>query len=297
VLQIGDYLSQLVQSGGSDLHIQSNQIPKIRLQGRMHNLNVLPLDDAIVQTLFSDMHPSAEVMGNFIDNNMADFRYECPIGRFRVNIAKCDGGRKITFRHLKDKVGNYKELGFEQGIFEKINTLNHGLVLITGPTNSGKSTTLASIMSMLGQKETNIITLEDPIEYFIQSSGSSLVTQRELGADFETFPIAIKAALRQDPDIIMVGEMRDPETIKAALLCAETGHLVLATLHTSSIESTINRIVLTFDLGERTFIQELLRSSLKCIIAQRLVVNKMTDKLQLQYAYKFFDKESDFNLS
>lgn len=295
-MQINDYLQQLVNAEGSDLHVQSNQVPKIRVQGKMMNLNVLPLDDQVVQTLFSDMHPSAEVMGNFIDHNTADFRYECPIGRFRVNISKCDGGRKLTMRHLKDKVGDYRQLGFKEGIFEQINTLIHGLVLITGPTNSGKSTTLASIMSMLSQKDVNIITLEDPIEYFIQSSNSTLITQRELGADFESFPSAIRAALRQDPDILMVGEMRDPETIRAALLCAETGHLVLATLHTSSIEATVNRIVLTFGSGERTFIQELLQSSLQCIIAQRLVPNKMTGRLQLNYECKFFNSGKDFKL-
>lgn len=292
-----DLLTQLVNSGASDLHIQSGKVPKLRIQGQMTNLNILPMDEYAVDNLISDMAPSDMTLGYYMDHRTADFRYSCELGNFRVNISACDGGKKITMRELNSKFANYSELGFEEGIFEKIDTLKHGLVLVTGPTGSGKSTTLAAIIHMLAKKDINIITLEDPIEYFLNSDGNSLITQREKGADFEDFPLAIKAALRQDPDVLMVGEMRDVETIKAGLLCAETGHLVLATLHTSDIPSTIDRIVLTFDSAEKSFITTLLRSSLKVIIAQRLEYNSLRKKLELNYDYKFFDSSADFDLT
>ena len=292
-----DLLTQLVNSGASDLHVQSGKVPKLRIQGQMTNLNVLPMDEYAVDNLISDMSPSDMTLGHYMDYKTADFRYSCELGNFRVNISACDGGKKITMRELNSKFANYSELGFEEGIFEKIDTLKHGLVLVTGPTGSGKSTTLAAIIHMLAKRDINIITLEDPIEYFLNSTGNSLITQREKGTDFEDFPLAIKAGLRQDPDVLMVGEMRDVETIKAGLLCAETGHLVLATLHTSDIPSTIDRIVLTFDSTEKSFITTLLRSSLKVIIAQRLEYNKLRKKLELNYEYKFFDSSADFDLT
>ena len=295
VVNILDLLNKMEEYDASDLHIQSGKVPKLRVQGIMTDLNYLPLDDYAVDALITDMHPSDLVLGGYMDKKTTDFRFACTYGMYRVNISSCDGGRKITMRRLNKKVSNYTELGFEAGIFEKINTMKHGLILITGPTNSGKSTTLAAIITMLAQHNINIITLEDPIEYFLTGSGGTLITQRELGADFSDFPLAIKAALRQDPDVLMVGEMRDLETIKAGLLCAETGHLVLATLHTSDIPSTLSRIVLTFNLSERSYIQSLLQESLKCIIAQTLVYNEETKKLKLKYDYKFFDKNTDFN--
>lgn len=296
-MHIIDLLTHLVNTGASDLHIQSGRVPKLRIQGQMTNLNILPLDDYAVDNLISDMNPSDMTLGHYMDYKTADFRYSCELGNFRVNISACDGGKKITMRELNNKTADYRVLGFEEGIFERIDTLKHGLILVTGPTNSGKSTTLAAIIHMLANRDINIITLEDPIEYFLKSDGNALITQRELGSDFSDFPLAIKAALRQDPDVLMVGEMRDVETIKAGLLCAETGHLVLATLPTSDIPSTIDRIILTFNLSERSYITTLLQNSLKCVIAQRLNFNPLKRKLELNYEYKFFETKEDFDLT
>lgn len=288
-MNIDDLLTILVNKGGSDLHLQSNIVPKIRVQGILENLNTLPLDDFVLERLMYELKPSDQILGEYLDKKTADFRYNsAELGRFRVNVTACDGGRKITIRSLEKSIRHYSELGFEPGIFERINTFKRGLILITGPTNSGKSTTLASIIKMFMRQKPNIITLEDPIEYLLEDN-ESLITQRELGADFPDFPTAIRTAMRQDPDIIMVGEMRDMDTIRAGLLCAETGHLVLATLHTSSIESTLNRVILTFDANERSQIENILNDTLRCIIAQTLVHDQTTHKLKLQYEYKFFN--------
>lgn len=280
-----EMLVELKNKSGSDLHLQSERIPKIRVEGKLIGVNKLVLSDAQVQNIKDSMRMSAITEGRFIDDLSTDFRYEHPtLGRYRTNISKCDTGIKITMRNLNKKIVPLVDLGFEKDLFKDVIPKKEGLVILTGSTNSGKSTTLASLVMQMAAIGRNIITLEDPVEYFFEHR-NSVITQRELGSDFKDFPQGIKDALRMDPDILLIGEMRDRETIKAALLAAETGHLVLSTLHTKDIESTRGRIVLPFDNSERNEIEVILNEALSMVVAQQLIFDENTQKLKLKYEY------------
>lgn len=281
-----EMLAELKRQNGSDLHVQSGRVPKIRVEGQLISLNKLVLSDPQVQNIKDSMKMSDITAGRFIDDLATDFRYEHPtLGRYRTNICKCDTGIKITMRNLNRKIIDLASLGFEDGLFDDIIPRKKGLVILTGSTNSGKSTTLASLVMEMSKLGRNIVTLEDPVEYFFENR-KSVITQRELGSDFTSFPQGIKDALRMDPDILLIGEMRDRETIRAALLAAETGHLVLSTLHTTDIPSTRARVILPFDSSERNEISTILDNALTMIVAQQLVFDEGTKKLRLEYQYE-----------
>lgn len=285
---IDDLLGELILTKGSDLHVQSGMTPKIRVEGRIMNLDRLPLTNAEVENIRHTVGMSDIVSGRFIDNLSTDFRLDHKIhGRFRVNISRCDGGLKITARNLNKEIRDLSTLGFSDEVFKDIIPKKNGLVIITGTTNSGKTTTIASLLTEITKLKRNIITLEDPIEYQLKSNISQ-ITQREYKTSFKSFPQGISDSLRMDPDVIMIGEMRDQETIKAALLAAETGHLVISTLHTTDIASTRNRIILPFESKERNEIATILDEALTLIVAQRLVTDDETEKLKLEYEYKRF---------
>jgi len=264
-------LNELVRRGGSDLFLQTGMPPRIRVDRRVRALEQFPpVTPSLMQALITEIMPEA-VQAEFRRELDADFSFEEPgIGRFRVNAYHQKGTPALAMRRIPESVQTLQDLGLPQ---EKL--LEHlrssGLFLVTGPTGSGKSTTLASIIEHFNvTREVNIITIEDPIE-FIFTPRRALISQRELGTDAKSWSRALRAALRQNPDIIMVGELRDPETISLALSAAETGHLVLGTLHTRNAPETIERIVDSFQGDRQAQVRAQLAASLVGILSQRLL--------------------------
>ena len=269
-------LDYVITSGSSDLHLSSGNIPIIRIDGilipisgidKIHNKTLLDMlhkimNDNQKKTYKNDLEVDFAIEGN--DNN-----------RFRVNAFNNVNGPAAVFRLIPSKIMSLKDIAAPTTMAD-LCKLSKGLILVTGPTGSGKSTTLAAMIEEVNQNYNHhIITIEDPIE-FIYSSNKSLINQREVGTNTLSFPNALRSALREDPDIIMVGELRDLLTIKLALTAAETGHLVLATLHTSSASESINRIIDVFPAHDKGIIRSMISTSLQAIISQRLL--KMRDK-------------------
>lgn len=268
-MSIKKLLEQSLDRGASDLHIGVGQKPMLRIDGDMIAISNDELDAKILQAYLSEVS-SAEQRKEFDEKLELDFSYELKdIARFRVNVFKQRHGMSMVFRTIPMKVWDLGQLG-APAIFRELLTRSHGLVLVTGPTGSGKSTTLAAMINEINQHEQkHILTVEDPIE-FVHESAQSMVQQREVHRDTHEFKNALRAALREDPDIILVGEMRDLETIRLALTAAETGHLVFATLHTSSAPKTIDRIIDVFPAGEKDMVRTMLSESLEAVIAQKL---------------------------
>ncbi len=242
----------------------------IRVDGDMHRINVPPFDHRTVHALICDImnDQQRKDYAAFLET---DFSFEIPgVARFRVNAYNQTRGAAAVFRTIPSKVLTLEDLNAPDS-FKDIVSVPRGLVLVTGPTGSGKSTTLAAMIDHLNDHHySHILTIEDPIE-FVHTSKKCLVNQREVHKDTLGFSQALRSALRQDPDIILVGEMRDLETIRLALTAAETGHLVLATLHTSSAAKTIDRIVDVFPAAEKTMVRSMLSESLRSVISQSLL--------------------------
>ena len=266
---IEELLEKLVNDGGSDLHISSNLPPVVRIDGKLKRYDYPPLTADDVETLLFPML-SNEQRRTLEQNWELDFSYGIEgLSRFRVNFYKDKGNYAAAFRTITSTVPSFDQLGLPE-VVKKTADKPRGLVLVTGPTGSGKSTTLAAMIDYINtSRSEHILTIEDPIE-FVHTSKQSIIHQRELGMDTRSFANALKSALREDPDIILVGEMRDHETIALALTAAETGHLVFGTLHTSSASQTIDRIIDVFPEGQQQQIRVQLANSLRAVFSQTL---------------------------
>lgn len=269
-MDITELLAFSVKKGASDLHISAGLSPRLRVDGDMQLINLPPMaHDQVLSLIYSIMNDKQR--RHFEEHLEADFAFEVPdIARFRVNTFNQHRGAAAVFRAIASDILTLQQLGLPD-LFRQISTLPRGLVLVTGPTGSGKSTTLAAMVNHINEhRQAHIITIEDPIE-FIHQSKKCLVNQRQVHRDTLSFDAALRAALREDPDVILVGELRDLATIRLALTAAETGHLVLGTLHTASAATTIDRIVDVFSAGEKAMIRLMLSESLKAVLAQILV--------------------------
>ena len=268
---INELLKKAVQMGASDLHIKIGSLPIVRISGQLSTLSGekrLSVEDIneIVSQVLKDVQKEL-----FRKKNDLDLAYSIPgFGRFRCNVFMQRGTPGLVFRVIPMKILEIEQLHLPP-VLKKIALEPRGLVLVTGTTGSGKTTTLASIIEYINLNRTNnILTIEDPIEY-LHRDKSSIVSQREVGHDTESFSKALRAALRQDPDVILVGEMRDFETIQTSLLAAETGHLVLSTLHTVDATETVNRIISIFPPYQHKQVRTQLASVLRAIVSMRLV--------------------------
>ena len=273
--KLDELLSKVKETNGSDLHISSGCPPYIRIHGDMHPIKYRNLTAAECQGLLFELLTEKQKK-RFTEDLQLDCAYSVPgVGRFRLNVFMQLRGIAGVFRYIPDQVVPHSKLGLPKSVVDLTNNHN-GLVLVTGYTGSGKSTTISSLIDLINKSyNLHIITAEDPIE-FVHSNKQSLISQREIGSHTKSFTDALRVALREDPDVILVGEMRDLETIQLALTAAETGHLVFGTLHTNSAVQTINRIVDVFPGEKQEQIRAMLSESLKGVIAQTLV--KRADK-------------------
>jgi len=270
IQDINQLLNFAVDQGASDLHISTGSIPMIRVHGTMRKLALPMMDQEMMEKLVFPVLSEPQ-LERFEEVKELDFSYKLgDIARFRVNVFQQIQGIAAVFRTIPTEIRTFEELGLPE-IMKELALRDRGLILLTGPTGSGKSTTLATMVDYINEyKELHIITIEDPVEFF-HSTRNCLINQRELGASTHSFANALRAALREDPDVILVGEMRDLETIALALTAAETGHLVLATLHTSSAAKTIDRIIDIFPSSQKTQVRSMLAESLEAVIAQKLL--------------------------
>ena len=266
---IDDLFRLMVEQKASDLHVTSGAPPYLRVHGMMSPLNYRSLTSQDVQRLIFEILNEKQKK-TFVEKWELDFAYVLEgTGRFRCNVFMQRKGLGAVFRTIPEKIKTAQELNLPQSIVDLVDN-DRGLVLVTGPTGSGKSTTLAAMIQHINAtREAHILTVEDPIE-FVHPNLKCLVNQREVGAHTKSFGNALKAALREDPDIILVGELRDLETISLALTAAETGHLVFGTLHTNSAVKTIDRIIDVFPSGQQPQIRAMLSESLKGVVAQTL---------------------------
>jgi len=266
---MNELLELVVEQNASDLHCQVGQPPTLRISGTMLPIEGPPLTPFDTEKLMLSITPDQHQQGVKL-NGGADFGFAfADKSRFRVSILKAKGNYGLVLRQIPNRLFSLRDIGLPDKIKELL-FRPRGLILVTGPTGSGKSTTLASMINYLNEnRDGHIITIEDPIEYF-HPHKKCIVTQREIGVDVPSFAEAIRRALRQDPDIILVGEMRDLETIEAAIAAAETGHLVFATLHTNGAAKTIDRIVDAFPASTKELIRTQLASSLQAVISQSL---------------------------
>ena len=268
--RLDDLLRQMKQHGASDLHVTSGSAPYMRIHGDMVKLNYRNVSSETCQTLIFEIL-SEKQKELFTENWDLDLSYPLAgVGRFRVNVFMQRNGISSVFRLIPENIKTIEELDLPEQLAGLIDA-SEGLVLVTGPTGSGKSTTLASLIHTINLKQpAHIITIEDPIE-FVHENRRCLISQRELASHTKSFGAALRAALREDPDIILVGEMRDLETISLAITAAETGHLVFATLHTNSAIKTIDRVIDVFPEGQQTQIRVMLSESLRGVVAQALL--------------------------
>ncbi|MGB1190447.1 MAG: type IV pilus twitching motility protein PilT [Pseudomonadales bacterium] len=269
-MDITELLAFSHKQGASDLHLSAGLPPMIRVDGDIRRINVPALDSKEVYSLIYEIMNDKQ-RKEFEEFLECDFSFEIPgIARFRVNAYNQNRGAGGVFRTIPSKVLTMEDLGMGD-VFSKIAQSTRGLITVTGPTGSGKSTTLAAMMDYVNaNRYQHILTIEDPIE-FVHESKKSLVNQREVHRDTLGFNEALRSALREDPDIILVGEMRDMETIRLALEAAETGHVVFGTLHTSSAAKTIDRIIDVFPAAEKAMVRSMLSESLQAVISQNLL--------------------------
>ena len=269
-MDIGELLAFGVKNGASDLHLSAGLPPMIRVDGDIRRINVPPLDHKTVHDLVYDIMNDKQ-RKDYEEFLETDFSFEIPgLARFRVNAFNHHRGAGGVFRTIPSQIMTLEELNCPK-IFKDISDTPRGIVLVTGPTGSGKSTTLAAMIDHKNNTEHgHILTVEDPIE-FVHESKKCLVNQREVHRDTLGFNEALRSALREDPDTILVGEMRDLETIRLALTAAETGHLVFGTLHTSSAAKTIDRVVDVFPAAEKDMVRAMLSESLRAVISQTLL--------------------------
>ena len=269
-MDIAELLAFSVKNAASDLHLSAGLPPMIRVDGDIRRVNVPPMDNKAVHNMLYDIMNDRQ-RKDFEEFFETDFSFEIPgLARFRVNAFNHNRGVGGVFRTIPSNILSLEELKCP-AVFKDISDNPRGLVLVTGPTGSGKSTTLAAMMDYKNNTEFgHILTIEDPIE-FVHQSKKCLVNQREVHRDTLGFAESLRSALREDPDIILVGEMRDPETIRLALTAAETGHLVFGTLHTSSAAKTIDRIIDVFPAAEKDMMRSMLSESLRAVISQTLL--------------------------
>ncbi|MCB0283677.1 MAG: type IV pilus twitching motility protein PilT [Calditrichaeota bacterium] len=265
-----EVLRLAIKNDASDVHFSSSMPPVLRILGQLRQVDVEPLDNSVLTKLFLSMLNDRQVK-YFKEHNEIDFAIELDgLARFRINFFQHMNGISGAFRIIKNEIRTLQQLRMP-AILEKIISRQKGLILVTGPTGSGKSTTLAGMIHEINiHNRDHIITIEDPIEY-VHKPAKSLIHQREIGIHADDFAMALRSALREDPDVILVGEMRDMETINNALRAAETGHLVLSTVHTNSAADTIDRIVNVFPAENQQQVKQLLASTLIAVISQRLI--------------------------
>lgn len=273
---LDELLGKMIEVGASDLHLKVGSPPVMRIDGDLHptNLHVLSPQDTetYAETIFTQKGAK-----EFRDTGEADFAYgKADLGRFRVNVFRQRGSVGLVLRRVESQMLSFHDLGLPP-VLEKLSMEHRGLILVTGPTGSGKTTSLAAMIDYINtHRAVNIITIEDPIEV-LHSDKKAIVSQREIGMDTHSFDEALKRVLRQDPDVILIGEMRDAETVRAALQAAETGHLVLSTLHTIDATETINRIIDFFPPYQQKQTRLQLAGALKGIVSQRLMEKVDTD--------------------
>lgn len=269
-MSIQELLAETARLDASDLHIIAGFPPTIRISDKLHPVSGTSLltPPAAEELIFSICTPAQKEM--FLANKELDFAISTPNGRFRVNIYHQQGTIAGAFRHISSTIRSIETLGLPNVLYE-FTKLRQGFILVTGPTGEGKSTTLAAMIQHINEtRGLHIITIEDPIEY-VYSTGLSLISQREMHEDSHSWAVALRSVLREDPDVVLVGEMRDYETISAALTIAETGHLVFATLHTNSASQTVDRIIDVFPEGQQQQVRFQLANTLEGVVSQRLV--------------------------
>ena len=269
-MEITELLAFSVKHKASDLHLSAGVSPMIRVDGEVRKINLPSLDHAAVHSLVYDIMNDKQ-RKDYEEHLEIDFSFEVPnLARFRVNAFNHSRGAGAVFRTIPSEILSLEQLGAPD-IFKKISSFPRGLVLVTGPTGSGKSTTLAAMVDYINDnRHDHILTIEDPIE-FVHQNKQCLVNQREVHKHTHSFNAALRSALREDPDVILVGEMRDLETIRLAMTAAETGHLVFGTLHTTSAAKTIDRVVDVFPAGEKDMVRTMLSESLQAVISQTLI--------------------------
>lgn len=268
---IDDLLKKVVNDGASDLHLSCDGPPRYRVDGDLLPINGMPdITDEWLKLQMQTIVPPV-IWENFLEDGEADLSYALEgYGRFRVNIFKQRGTTAAVLRTIPTKIKTIAELGVPESLHDLVKK-KKGLILVTGPTGSGKSTTLTAMIDAINDsRREHIVTIEDPIE-FVHTNKKSLVNQREIGTDTLSFSEALKRVLRQDPDVILIGELRDAETISTALTAAETGHLVFGTLHTQSATKTIDRIIDTFPPVQQPQVRSQLSDTIQAVIAQALV--------------------------
>ena len=272
-MDISELLAFSVKNKASDLHLSAGLPPMIRVHGDIRRINVPPLNNQEVRAMIYDIMSDAQRKG-YEEHLELDFSFELrDVARFRVNAFNQERGAGAVFRTIPSLVLTLEQLEAPK-IFKEIADTPRGIVVVTGPTGSGKSTTLAAMVDYVNENQYgHILTIEDPIE-FVHKSKRCLVNQREVGPHTHGFAEALRSALREDPDVILVGEMRDLETIRLALTAAETGHLVFGTLHTSSAAKTIDRIIDVFPAAEKEMVRAMLSESLRSVISQTLLKRK-----------------------
>ena len=269
-MDITELLAFSAKQGASDLHLSAGLPPMIRVDGDVRRINLPPLEHQQVHSLIYEIMNDKQ-RKDFEEFLETDFSFEVPgVARFRVNAFNQNRGAGAVFRTIPSKVLTMEDLGMGQ-VFKDVSMMARGLILVTGPTGSGKSTTLAAMIDYINDNRyDHILTIEDPIE-FVHQSKKCLINQREVHRDTHGFSEALRSALREDPDIILVGEMRDLETIRLALTAAETGHLVFGTLHTTSAAKTIDRVIDVFPAEEKDMVRSMLSESLQAVISQTLL--------------------------
>jgi len=276
--KIDAFFKLMHEQGASDLHLVSGQPPALRIRGDMERIKYKVLDNDELKAMLYEIAPEAKIK-QFEETGDIDFGYEIPgVARYRSNFFMQKNGCGAVFRQIPEEIMTAEQLGLPS-VISKLASLPRGLVLVTGPTGSGKSTTLAAIVDIANRtRKDHIITIEDPIEFVHQSHGC-IINHREVGIHTKSFSAALRGALREDPDIILVGEMRDLETISLAIEAASTGHLVFGTLHTMSAPKTIDRIIEVFPATEQSQIRSTLSDGIRAVISQ--VLFKRVDKKAL----------------
>ncbi|MCB4205217.1 type IV pilus twitching motility protein PilT [Deferribacterales bacterium Es71-Z0220] len=273
--KIDAFFKYMIENDASDLHLSAGCKPKVRKHGELEEIKYQELTNDILKVLLFEII-TEEQKKRFLEKKDLDFAYEMPgVARFRANYFYQKRGLGAVFRIIPSKILSAQDLGLPESIL-RFTKLSRGLVLVTGPTGSGKSTTLAAMIDYINStRKDHILTIEDPVE-FVHVNKGCLVNHREVSTHTESFSTALRAALREDPDVILVGEMRDLETIELAITAAETGHLVFGTLHTNSAAKTVDRIIDAFPAGQQAQIRTMLSESLKGVISQQLL--KRCDK-------------------
>lgn len=291
-LSLNEILTKAVALGASDIHIAVGARPRCRVYGVLKDMDYLPVDDMVADDLLIQQTKMDTLARSTLNTTgQWDFSHEVQrVARFRVNVFRQKGSLAGVFRILNTEVPDYSKLGLPLSVFS-LQYKRRGLVLVVGATGSGKSTTLASLIDVINKNQyKHIITLEDPMEY-VHWHSRCIINQREIGSDVDSFSSGLRAALREDPDVILIGEMRDFETVDTALKAAETGHLVCSTLHTMGVADTINRILDMYPESQQRQVRSMLDSVLEAVIAQQLLPRKDGKGYILAYEIMYKNKQ------